>query len=187
MASLLKAGLPLSTALNTLRERDAHPVWKGIIGGLRARLEDGQTFSQSLAAFPDPVYTNLVHAGEEGGNLVEVLNRLEALGEQREEILSRARMAMVSSVYPAVLLGLGVIVVFVMMAFVVPAFTTVFDETGQALTPAQDDTHCHQLLPGPVLVAREHACPTCVPSRERCPALFWGCPSSGVLYWCRIL
>jgi type II secretory pathway component PulF len=133
MASLLKAGLPLSTALNTLRERDAHPVWKGIIGGLRARLEDGQTFSQSLAAFPDlftPVYTNLVHAGEEGGNLVEVLNRLAALGEQREELRSRARMAMV---YPAVLLSLGVIVVFVMMAFVVPEFTSVFDETGQAL------------------------------------------------------
>jgi general secretion pathway protein F len=133
MASLLKAGLPLSTALNTLRERDAHPVWKGVIGGLRARLEDGQTFSEALGAFPDlfrPVYTNLVRAGEEGSNLVEVLNRLAALGEQREELRSRAKMAMV---YPAVFLSLGVIVVLVMMAFVVPEFTTVFDETGQAL------------------------------------------------------
>jgi hypothetical protein len=66
-------------------------VCKGVIGGLRARLE-------------------------EGGNLVEGLNRLVALGEQREELRSRAKMAMV---YPAVLLSLGVIVVFVMIAFVV--------------------------------------------------------------------
>lgn len=103
------------------------PRIERLIGRLCARLEEGQT---AWGAFPDlfaPDYTNLVHAGEESGNLVEVLNRLSALAEQREELRAHARIACL----PGGAVESEVIVVFV-MAFAVPTFTTVFDETGQA-------------------------------------------------------
>lgn len=132
-ANLLKAGLPLSHALMTLAKRAGKPAWRGVLGGIRARLEDGQTFSQSLAAYPeiyDPMYVNLVRAGEESGKLVEVLLRLADVGEKRDDIRSRVKMALV---YPAVMLSLGAVTVFVMLTFVVPMFVDVFRESGQTL------------------------------------------------------
>lgn len=132
-ASLLRAGLPLSRALVTLRNRAGQSGWRAVLGGLRARLEDGQTFSQALTAYPnifDPMYVNLVRAGEESGTLIDVLARLADLGEKRDEIQARVKMAMV---YPAVMLAVGAITVFVMVSFVVPMFIDVFEETGQTL------------------------------------------------------
>jgi len=133
-ASLLRAGLPLSQALVTLRNRAAaKSAWRAVLGGLRARLEDGQTFSQALAAYPsifDAMYVNLVRAGEESGKLIEVLTRLSDLGEKRDEIQARVKMALV---YPAVMLVVGFVTVFVMVSFVVPMFMDVFQETGQTL------------------------------------------------------
>jgi len=132
-SSLLRAGLPLSQALVTLRNRAGKSGWRAVLGGLRARLEDGQTFSQALAAYPnifDAMYVNLVRAGEESGKLIEVLTRLADLGEKRDEIQARVKMAMV---YPAVMLVVGIATVFVMVSFVVPMFMDVFEETGQTL------------------------------------------------------
>lgn len=133
LSVLLKSGLPLSSALRTQRTNTAQEHWGTLITNLRARLEDGSSFSDSLAAYPqifDPVYINLVRAGEESGRLAETLERLARLYEERDEIRSRVTMAMV---YPCVLLGIGMITVIVMMTFVVPMFTTVFRETGQQL------------------------------------------------------
>lgn len=133
MAHLLRAGLPLSQALNKLRARAGDSGWRGVAGGLRARLEDGQTFSQALGAYPeifDPMYVSLVRAGEEGGKLAEVMDRLAELGERRDELQSRVKMALV---YPAAMLTLGAVTVFVLVSFVVPMFTSVFSETGQML------------------------------------------------------
>ena len=133
LASLLKAGLPLSQALSTLRGRADRPGWRGVLGGIGARLEDGRTFSEALAAYPDiydSMYVNLVHAGEEGGTLVGVLTRLAELGAKRDEISARVKMAMVC---PAVMLAVGVVTVSVMVTLVVPMFIDVFEETGQTL------------------------------------------------------
>jgi len=133
LASLLKAGLPLSRALSTLRSRADQPGWRGVLGGIGARLEDGRTFSEALAAYPDiydSMYVNLVHAGEESGTLVGVLTRLAELGEKRDEIYARVKMAMV---YPAVMLAVGVVTVSVMVTLVVPMFIDVFKETDQTL------------------------------------------------------
>jgi general secretion pathway protein F len=133
LASLIKAGLPLSHALASLGGRLANVGWKSVLSGLRARLEDGQSFSEGLASYPlvyDSMYINLVRAGEESGTLVETLERLARVGEQQEEIRSKVKMAMV---YPAVMLIVGAVAVFVMLSFVVPMFTQVFEETNQAL------------------------------------------------------
>ncbi|MGI6458672.1 MAG: type II secretion system F family protein [Candidatus Hydrogenedentales bacterium] len=74
-----------------------------------------------------PMYVNLVRSGEESGRLVEVLERLADVGEKREDIMARVKMAMV---YPAVMIALGLLTVTVMIAFVVPMFVNVFEENG---------------------------------------------------------
>jgi type II secretory pathway component PulF len=149
IANLLKAGLPLSQALGTLSSRMTKSAWQSLLRGLRGRLEDGQKFSEALSNYPgvfDPMYINLVRAGEESGQLVEVLNRLSEVGESREEIRARVKMAMV---YPAVMLTLGMVTVFVMLAFVIPMFSSVFDEMGQQLP-----------LPTRILVGTSDFCQT---------------------------
>jgi type II secretory pathway component PulF len=133
LSVLLKSGLPLSSALRTQRANHQKEEWVLLLTNLRARLEDGASFSEALGAFPrafDAVYVNLVRAGEESGKLPETLDRLARLYEQRDEIRSRVVLAMV---YPCVLMGLGAITVAIMMTFVVPMFTGVFKETGESL------------------------------------------------------
>ncbi len=133
MAALLKAGLPLSAALDTLRAQLDKPIWRTIAAGLRTALEDGSTFADALARYPlifDSMYINLVRAGEESGRLVEVLVRLAEVGQKRDELKGRIRMALV---YPSVMLALGLITVVVLLTFVVPMFTGVFKDSGQAL------------------------------------------------------
>jgi len=133
LASLLKAGLPLAQSLSKLRTRAKASSWAGIAAGLQAQLEDGATLSQALGAYPslfDTMYVNLVRAGEEGGTLAAILKRLAIIGEQRDEIRSKVRMAMI---YPAAMLSLGVVTVIVLLTFVVPMFTEIFTDSGQTL------------------------------------------------------
>ncbi|HOF40333.1 MAG TPA: type II secretion system F family protein [Candidatus Hydrogenedentes bacterium] len=132
-ANLLKAGLPLSQVLETLSKRATNATWSSVLRGIRDKIEDGQTFSQALSAYSgifSPMYVNLVRSGEESGKLGEVLERLADVGEKREDIMTRVKMAMV---YPAVMIALGLLTVTVMIAFVVPMFVDVFEETGQTL------------------------------------------------------
>lgn len=133
MANLLKAGLPLAQILFMLAHRAEDKKWQGVLRGLRARIEDGQTFSEALGTFPlvfDAVYVNLVDAGERSGNLVEVLTRIAGVAEKQEDIRARVKMAMV---YPGVMLTVGAVTVFVLLTLVVPMFVKVFKDTGQAL------------------------------------------------------
>lgn len=133
LASLLQAGFPLSQALATIRSRDTHTVWRSIWNSIRGHLEQGLSLSQAMEAFPGifgPMYTSLVRAGEESGKLADVLKRLANVGDQQDELRGRVKMAMV---YPAVMLFVGIVTVFVMVTFVVPMFIGVFEETGQTL------------------------------------------------------
>jgi type II secretory pathway component PulF len=133
MASLLRAGLPLSRALEKLHVRATNTRWKEIADGMRAKIADGQTLSQALSAYPevfDPMFVNLVRSGEESGRLADVLQRLADLRESQEEIVSRVKMAMV---YPGLMLTLGLVTVVVLVTFIVPTFVEVFQDTGQKL------------------------------------------------------
>lgn len=130
---LLRAGLPLSEALRKLKNDADVKGWESVAGGLRASLEDGQSYSEALAKYPgvfNSLYVSLVRAGEEGGTLADVLERLADLAESREEMRAKARMAMV---YPLVMLALGVVTVTVLLTVVVPMFNDVFQDTGQTL------------------------------------------------------
>ncbi|HIJ73641.1 MAG TPA: type II secretion system F family protein, partial [Candidatus Hydrogenedentes bacterium] len=133
LATLLRAGFPLSHALDRVRVRTGSSGWRAVAGGIRSRLENGQTFSNAITGYPgvfDPMYVSLVRSGEESGKLANVLNRIADLGEKREELQSRVKMALV---YPALMLLMGFVTVFILVSFVVPMFTEVFRDTGQTL------------------------------------------------------
>ena len=133
MASLLRAGLTLARALEKLHVRATNTRWKTLADGMRAKIVDGQTLSQALAAYPDvfdSMFVNLVRSGEESGRLADVLERLAELRENQEEIRSHVKMALV---YPSIMLALGLATVFVLVTFIVPTFVEVFKDTGQSL------------------------------------------------------
>ncbi len=133
LASLLRAGLPLAQSLMKLQSGEFHPGIESVCIGIRVSLEDGRRLSDALEDYPgvfDPMYINLVRAGEEGGELPAVLTRLSDLGERRDETRSKLKMAMV---YPSAMLALGAITIIILLTFVVPMFTEVFRSTGQVL------------------------------------------------------
>jgi general secretion pathway protein F len=133
LATLLRAGLPLDKALDTMARLAAKPALKELIEGLAREIRRGAALSEAMqqhgGAF-DRFYLNMVRAGEATGALDMALERLaEFKGRARalrESILS-------SLLYPAILVVLAIVAVAVMLAFVVPRFTEMFTEAGREL------------------------------------------------------
>ena len=134
LASLLKAGLPMLQALMVLRRQSESRRLVYIIEDIQEHLSaEGGTLAEALDEHPqvfDSVYRSLVRAGEEGGNLPEVLLRLA------DHLGSAARLrgqVLGAFIYPVFLLLMGAAAVFVLMTFVIPRFRELFDSFGQAL------------------------------------------------------
>ena len=134
LASLLKAGLPMMRALETLRQQCENRRLAEVTEDLAATLSrEGSTLADALENHPrifTPVFRSLVRAGEEGGHLVEVLNDLARyLGQS-----ARLRGQVIGAfIYPSFLTLLGAMAVFVLMTFVIPRFQELFQGLGQNL------------------------------------------------------
>ncbi|MCG2809036.1 MAG: type II secretion system F family protein [Candidatus Portnoybacteria bacterium] len=128
LAIMIKAGLSLNQALNVLAQQTKSPKFKKIINQVATDIQQGKSFSESLAkhsgVFND-LYVNMVKIGETSGNLNEILRSLAEQMKKDHDLISRVRGAMI---YPAVIitamLGIGII----MMIVVVPKLTEVFVE-----------------------------------------------------------
>lgn len=134
LAALLKAGLPIVQALQAVRTQTGRRDLRRVIGEVENGLTVGATtLAEALGEHPgvfDAVYVGLVHSGEESGRLVEVLQDLSAHLSKT----ARLRGQVVSAfIYPAFLLLMGVTAVFVLMAFVIPKFESLFLSFGQDL------------------------------------------------------
>ncbi len=128
LATLVDAGLPLLRGLRVLHRQSTNESLKEALGGMIETVETGNTFSESLGNYPkifNHLYVNMVKAGEAGGVLETVLNRLAEFMEKAEKIKNKVKGAMT---YPIVVLcaALG-IVVFLMLA-VIPKFQQIFDD-----------------------------------------------------------
>lgn len=128
LATLVDAGLPLTRGLRVLHRQTTNEVLKEALGGMLETVETGNTFSESLGNYPkifNHLYVNMVKAGEAGGVLETVLNRLAEFMEKAEKIKNKVKGAMT---YPVVVLcaALG-IVVFLMLA-VIPKFQQIFND-----------------------------------------------------------
>ena len=133
LANLFEAGMPVTRALNTLREQTDNPKLAVVVERIRDDITKGSTFAEALERHPkvfSPMQTSLIRAGESGGMLEDVLWRLVTFGEQEEELRGKAISA---SIYPLFLLTIGSIAVFILLSFVFPKFLLVFAEFNQTL------------------------------------------------------
>ncbi len=133
LATMIDAGLPLVQSLEVLSSQQEHKIFKNIIRGIREDVEAGSTFAGALKKHPvtfNELYTNLVVAGEEGGILDTILNRLATYIEKAEALKKKVKSALI---YPATIVTVAVAVVIILMLFVIPTFETMFKSAGQSL------------------------------------------------------
>src|SRR3984957_15785816 len=126
LATLVDAGLPLLRGLRVLEKQEKNVTLKNIIGELAISIEGGSTFSEGLAQHPkvfNRLYVNMVKAGELGGVLEVVLNRLSEFMEKAQKIKGKVVAAMF---YPCAVLVVAVVIMAVLMVYVIPQFETVF-------------------------------------------------------------
>jgi type IV pilus assembly protein PilC len=135
LSVLVATGTPVTDALEALERQARDEIWRGVIGDIRVRVEDGAPLSEALAAHPryfDLICRSLVRAGESGGKLDVMLTRLAELTRKQVRIRQTLIGAMV---YPCLLITVSVIVLVIMMCFVMPRFTGLFKTLDVPLPP----------------------------------------------------
>lgn len=133
LATLLGAGIPLVPALNGLLEQTTNPALRTIIAQIKDGVNEGNSLTTALSEHPrlfSRIYINMVQAGEASGSLDVVLERLAEFGENQQALKSRITAAMIYPIFMA-LVGMGVL--FMLITFIVPSITKVFEGTRQAL------------------------------------------------------
>ncbi|MCG2712445.1 MAG: type II secretion system F family protein [Candidatus Omnitrophica bacterium] len=133
LAVLLNAGLPLLRGLQTINKQTRFGRMKVIIDDIIDMIQSGKTFSGALAHYPDSfsrIYINVVKSGETGGALDEVLKRLADYLERNLRLTQRIKAALI---YPCLVLVVSIIILGFIVAFVIPRFMELFQNTGVAL------------------------------------------------------
>ncbi|NLH74794.1 MAG: type II secretion system F family protein [Verrucomicrobia bacterium] len=128
LATLVDAGLPLLRGMRVLERQERNPTLKQIIGEMAVAIEGGSTFSEALAQHPkvfNRLYVNMVKAGELGGVLEVVLNRLAEFMEKAQKIRGKVKAALF---YPVAVLTVATVILGVLMVFVVPRFQAIFSD-----------------------------------------------------------
>jgi type IV pilus assembly protein PilC len=128
LATLVDSGLPLLRSLNVLAKQERDKLMKNTINKLADSVQSGSTFSDALALHPrifNNLYVNMVKAGEVGGVLELVLNRLSEFQEKAAKIKNKVIAAMV---YPGIVMTMAVGIMTFLMIFIVPRFEAIFHD-----------------------------------------------------------
>jgi type IV pilus assembly protein PilC len=132
-ATMIDAGLPLVQCLEILSDQQPNRTFKSILREVKSDVEQGSTFADALRKHPKPydnLYVNLVQAGEIGGILDTILNRLAVYLEKADALARKVKGAMV---YPTTVLVVAVGVVILMLVKVIPTFEKMFEDFGGEL------------------------------------------------------
>ena len=132
-STMIDAGLPLVQGLNILGEQTENKTFRNMLKRITKDVEGGSTLSDALSKHPkvfDSLFVNLVAAGEVGGILDTILQRLASYIEKAEKLKSQIKGAMT---YPIAVVSIAVIVIAVIMVFVIPVFQDMFSSFGKAL------------------------------------------------------
>ncbi len=135
LATMIDAGLPLVQCLDILANQTENKSFKKILASVKNSVEQGATFSDALRKHPkvfDELYVNLVQAGEIGGILDTILNRLAVYIEKAVKLRGQLKSAMY---YPAGILVVAVGVIAVMLVKVIPTFEGLYHDMGNAQLP----------------------------------------------------
>lgn len=132
LSTMIDAGLPLATGLNILKEQN-NPAMAEVVSTLLREVESGSSFAKALEKQPDVfdrIFVQLVKAGELGGVLDKVLDKLAENLEKDKEFRAKTKGAMI---YPAIVFIAMLVVGFVMMVFVIPKLTDMYSDFGAEL------------------------------------------------------
>ncbi|MBI4681276.1 MAG: type II secretion system F family protein [Nitrospirae bacterium] len=144
-ATMIDAGLPLVQALEILSKQTENKALAKVIGEVKVDVEGGSTFADALKKHPrmfSELYANMVSAGEAGGILDTILNRLAQYIEKAMKLKKKVKGAMI---YPSVIISVAILVIAIIMVFVVPTFAKMFATLGGVLP-----------LPTRIIVAMSH-------------------------------
>jgi type IV pilus assembly protein PilC len=133
LATMMKAGVPLLQSFDIVSKGHSNPSMSKLIMDLRGDIETGTSLNNAFRKYPlyfDPLFCNLVSAGEQAGILEDLLTRLAIYKEKTLAIKAKIKSALV---YPVSILGVAFLVTAVIMIWVVPAFKSVFESFGANL------------------------------------------------------
>lgn len=132
LSTMISAGVPILQSLEILYRSEKNPSLKSAVKKIAAAVGEGKTISEAMAEQKgfDKLYCNLVKAGESGGILDQILNKLATHMEKQEKTKAQIKSAMM---YPAIVILVGVVVIWAMMFFVVPQFMGMLKESGQEI------------------------------------------------------
>ncbi|MEZ4298110.1 MAG: type II secretion system F family protein [Polyangiaceae bacterium] len=129
-ATMIDAGLPLVQCLEILSNQEPNKIFQAALRDIKSTVEQGATFSDALRRHPkifDDLFVNLVQAGEVGGILDTILNRLAVYIEKNVKLARQVRGALA---YPIAVICILIVVMIVLLTFVIPSFENMFAEFG---------------------------------------------------------
>ncbi|HFC3229431.1 TPA: type 4 pilus assembly protein PilG [Neisseria gonorrhoeae] len=135
LSTMIKAGLPLMQAFEIVARGHGNPSMTEMLMEIRGQVEQGSSLSRAFSNHPkyfDRFYCNLVAAGETGGVLESLLDKLAIYKEKTQAIRKKVKTALT---YPVSVIAVAIGLVFVMMIFVLPAFKEVYANMGAELPP----------------------------------------------------
>jgi len=138
-STMIDAGLPIIQCMDILHSQQENVTFKKMLKAIKEQVESGSTLADSLKKYPkqfDDLFVNMVAAGEAGGILDTILQRLSAYMEKAAKLKSQVKGAMT---YPIVTLIIAILVVAIILVFVIPVFEEMFADMGGQ-------------LPGPTLI-----------------------------------
>ena len=133
LSTMIDAGLPLVQCLQILGKQQSNPTFKSVLTAIQNDVETGTTLADSMRKHPkvfDGLYSNMIEAGELGGILDTILSRLAAFKEKAMALQKKIKGAMT---YPAICLGISLVILVVILVFVVPVFDKMFKDFGSTL------------------------------------------------------
>jgi len=133
MGDLLEASVPLLRSLQIVSRQTQNSQLKEVIEKMIVSVRDGGSFSDGLAQYPkifSSLYCHMAKTGELGGNLDRVLLRLGDYLEKENETIGKIRSSLA---YPALIVVVGILTIFVLLTFVIPRVSVMFDDLDQAL------------------------------------------------------
>ncbi|MBE0500135.1 MAG: type II secretion system F family protein [Desulfuromonadales bacterium] len=151
-STMIDAGLPLVQCLDILSRQQDNKTFRKVLTEIKESVESGSTFADALKKHPkifDDLFVNLVAAGEIGGILDTILNRLAAYIEKAMKLKKQVKSAMT---YPTTIIGVAFMVISVILVFVIPQFQSMFEDFGGTLPmPTQVVINISDFIQGYIL------------------------------------
>jgi type IV pilus assembly protein PilC len=133
IATMMQAGVPLVQSFEIIGQGNDKPTMQKLILGIKTEVEGGMSLAETLSKYPlyfDPLFINLVNAGEQSGSLESMLDKLATYKEKTEALKAKVKKALF---YPIAVLAVAFIVTIILLVFVVPQFQELFESFGADL------------------------------------------------------